>query len=414
LAEALGKAGLTQSELADVVNDHLRSLGREGTVTDRTVRQWLTGKTRWPHTRQREALERLFGCTAEQLGFVRPPSRRDPIRTENPVLRRNFLAAATGTAAAAVPLGGARPFMVGTTDVIRLRDGLDNLTALDNTKGGHEELERASLRGAARALDLQRQAASQRIRQRLFTLAANYTTRAAWSALDARVPDRAEIHLNQALYQAGLAKDSAAELAVWNGFAVLAAQRGDFSRAVDAGLAAQATAVTRQDPLFASLAHARTAIGHARAGSRQNALRSLGYAEVALAKAPKDQPRPSWMAFYGDGELLALTAIAHDHLGLPDSAEAASHRALASIPEVFRRNRGLATAQLALAQLHQGDIEQACSTAVHVFAVMDNEPLPGRMRSLLGDFHRDLITTAPNTPAAREWTDLYRDHWSQA
>ncbi|SDO22021.1 helix-turn-helix domain-containing protein [Actinacidiphila guanduensis] len=413
LAEALGKAGLTQGELADVVNDHLRSLGREGTVTDRTVRQWLTGKTRWPHTRQREALERLFGCTAEELGFVRPPSRRDPTRTEDPVLRRNFLAAA-GTAAASVPLGGSRPFTVGTTDVIRLRNGLDRLTALDNTKGGHEDLERAALRGAAKALELQQHGASQRIRRRLFSVAANYTAMAAQSTMDARALERTGVHLREALYLAGMAKDPIAQFRVWNLQAMLAGHLNEPPAAVDAALAAQATAVTRQDPLFASLAHARTAISHARAGNRQGALRSLGYAEAALAKAPEDEPRPSWMAFYGHGELLALTAIAHDSIALPASAEAASHRALAAIPEGFRRNRGLATARLALAQLHQGDVEQACSTAVHVFAVMDDEPLPGRMRSLLGDFHRDLITTAPNTPAAREWTDLYRNHWSQA
>ncbi|MGX1799446.1 XRE family transcriptional regulator, partial [Streptomyces albidoflavus] len=60
LAEALTEAGHTQEELAEAVNDYLRALGRAGTVSDRTVRNWLTGKTRWPHPRQREALEAVF------------------------------------------------------------------------------------------------------------------------------------------------------------------------------------------------------------------------------------------------------------------------------------------------------------------------------------------------------------------
>ncbi|WP_256338908.1 hypothetical protein [Streptomyces sp. 2112.3] len=217
--------------------------------------------------------------------------------------------------------------------------------------------------GAAEALELQKRAASQRIRQRLFSVAANYTASAAWSAVDARQSDRAQAHLNRALYLAGMGKDPVAELRVWNSHAMLASQRGDFSQAVDAGQAAQATAVTRRDPLFASLAHARTAIGHSSVGDRRGALRSLGYAEEALANASTDEPRPSWVAFYGPAELMAITSIVRDGIGDAAGAEAASHRALAAIPQRFRRNRALTTLQLALTQLHQRDEEQACATS---------------------------------------------------
>ncbi|MFI6349124.1 XRE family transcriptional regulator [Streptomyces sp. NPDC050560] len=414
LADALTEAGLTQTELAEAVNDYLRSVGRDGTVSDRTVRHWLTGKTRWPHPRQREALEAVFGRSAGELGFRPPAGRRSTTRKEDPVDRRNFLTAATGATAAAVPLVTARPHAVGTTDVIRLRSGLDALTALDASRGGHEALERAALAGATEALDLQKRAASQRIRQRLFSVAANYTASAAWSAVDARQSDRALTHLNRALYLAGMAKDPVAELRVWNSHAMLALHRGEFSQAVDAGQAAQATAITRRDPLFASLAHARTAVGHSSVGDRRGALRSLGHAEDALAKAGADEPRPSWVAFYGSAELLAITAIVRDEIGDAAGAEAASHRALAAIPQQFRRNRALATLQLATAQLHQRDVDQACGTADRVFALMAGDPLPGRMRSYLGDFLRDLITLAPDSTTAREWEDRYRSEWSQA
>ncbi|HET9382975.1 MAG TPA: hypothetical protein VFP69_19405 [Streptomyces sp.] len=328
--------------------------------------------------------------------------------------RRSFIAAATGTTAAAVPLVATRPHAVGTTDVIRLRSGLDALTALDASVGGHEALERAALAGAAEALDLQKRAASQRVRQRLFSVAANYTASAAWSAVDARQSDRALGHLNRALYLAGMAKDSVAELRVWNSHAMLALHRGEFSQAVDAGRAAQATAVTRRDPLYASLAHARTAVGHSSAGDRRCALRSLGHAEEALAKASLQEPRPSWVAFYGSAELLAITAIVRDEIGDAAGAEAASHRALAVIPQPFRRNRALATLQLALTQLHQRDVDQGCATAEQVFTLMHGNALPGRMRSYLGDFYRDLITLAPDADVAREWQDRYRSEWSRA
>ncbi|CAL9481830.1 hypothetical protein SUDANB108_03068 [Streptomyces sp. enrichment culture] len=91
-----------------------------------------------------------------------------------------------------------------------------------------------------------------------------------------------------------------------------------------------------------------------------------------------------------------------------------AHRALAKIPTAFRRNRALATAQLALAQLHQGDAEQATVTAAEVFTIMDGDPLPGRMRTLIGDFHRGLFALSPSASYARDWADRMRTEWSRA
>ncbi|MBZ2407372.1 helix-turn-helix transcriptional regulator [Streptomyces sp. L06] len=415
LAEALTEAGHTQEELAEAVNDYLRALGREGTVSDRTVRNWLTGKTRWPHPRQREALEAVFSRTAEELGFTPPAGRRSPTRTEAPVHRRNFLTAATGTTtAAAMPLITSRPYSVGTTDVIRLRNGLDALTALDATRGGHEALEQSALAGASQALALQERAASQRVRQRLYGLAAEYTAAAAWSAVDAGRSDRAQQHLNRALHLAGLGSAAEAELRVWNSHAMLARQGKHFSEAVHAAQAAQTTRAARRDPLLASLAHARTSVGHAECGDRQAALRSLGYAEEALTKASLNDPRPTWVSFYGHPELLAITAIVRNKIGDPAEAEAASHRALAAIPQHFRRNRALATLQLALTQIRQRDVDQACATAGQVFVLMQGNVLPGRMRSFLAGFNRNLTTLAPHADSTRQWVDRYRSERSHA
>lgn len=364
LTSRMDEVGFTQAELADELNSCLQAVGHQGTVSDRTVRNWLTGNSRWPHPRQRAALEAVFGCTAVELGFVPPPGSRIPTtQPEQPVRRRSFLSATSGTTAALVPLVAARPTSVGTSDVIRLRDGLDTLMALDDHRGGHETLENAALAGARQALDMQSRSATQRVRQRLFSVAAGYTATAAWSAIDARLLDRAQQQLDRALYLAGMAQDATEGLRVWNSYAMLAHQRREHTKAVDAAQAAQATAVTRRDPLFASLAHARTAIGHANCGNRQAALRSLGYAHEALATASPDLSRPSWVAFYGPSELSAITAIVHDSLGDASEAEAASHKALGGIPPQFLRNRALATTRLALAQLHQRDIDQACVTA---------------------------------------------------
>ncbi|MDQ0585803.1 hypothetical protein [Streptomyces rishiriensis] len=297
--------------------------------------------------------------------------------------------------------------------MLRLRNGLDALMELDDARGGHEALEKAALAGAAETLNKQKLAATQRIRLRLFSIAADYTATAAWSALDARKGERAEALLARALYLAGMGQDPVAELRVWNSCAMLAHQRGGHAEAVDSGLAAQSTAIIRRDPFFASLAHARTAIAHSNLGDRQAALRSLGRAQESLAKARPQEPRPSWSAFYGAAELTAICAIVRDRIGDSAEAEAASHQALGSIPTQFRRNRALATARLALAQLHQREIDQACATASKALELMAGTPLPGRMRFLLGDFHRDLITLAPTAGVAQRWADRYRCEWSR-
>lgn len=83
-----------------------------------------------------------------------------------------------------------------------------------------------------------------------------------------------------------------------------------------------------------------------------------------------------------------------------------------------RLNRGgdrqANAAQLALAQLHQGDAEQATVTASDVLTIMGTDPLPGRMRTLIGDFPRGLFALSPSASYARDWADCMRTEWCRA
>ncbi|MER8197555.1 XRE family transcriptional regulator [Streptomyces microflavus] len=417
LARWMAEHGMTAPELADAVNDALGQLtGRTGSTSERSVFRWLSGKTRWPQERQRLALEAVTGQPISHLGFVprgKPSENAAQPEEGSDVHRRQFLGAAASTAAAAIPIAppaSARPLHVGTADVIRLRQGIERLVALDDERGG-QGLESVAVAGAAEALDLQGQSATQRVRQRLFALATDYTAQAAWSRIDAGQLDGVEAHLERALTLAGLAQDSERAMQVWNLRAMLARQRQNYSEAVASAQAAQVTAVARRSPLHASLAHARTAVCLAHSGQARPALRHLARAEDALGKADLEQPRASWLVFYGPAELHSLTAILRDKIGHPAEAEAASHQALAALAPSYRRNRAHTTARLALAQLHQGEIEQACETSGRVFTIMAGTSLPGRMRQLIGDFQRDLIARAP-AAVAHEWIDQYRTEWS--
>jgi transcriptional regulator with XRE-family HTH domain len=403
--------GLTQDELAGQLNKALLEItGRPGEISSRTIRNLLSGRHRRPIGRTCAALERVFGCRVEELGFSAPRSMQGP--PEDPVRRRNFIASTTGTAAAALPIVKQRR-SVGMSDVSRVAANMNRLVEADDHQGGHAGLAAAALRGRADVLALQQRNASERVRRALYALAAEYTTIAAWSCIDLRDLDRAQNYLHESTAFAGLSQDPSTSMRVWVNMAMLAYQRRNWPEHLAAAQAAEASSAAHRDPFFGSMGGVRVALAHATLGDTRAAQRSLGAAQTTLRKAGEvDHPR--WTAFYGAAELDHLAAIILNHSGLHASAEAMAHQALARIPDTFRRNRALATCQLALAQLRQGEPEQATKTAANVFALMEGSPLPGRMRTLIGDFHRDLFSMAPSTTYARDWADRMRNEWSRA
>ncbi|MFJ2633335.1 hypothetical protein ACIO6U_15545 [Streptomyces sp. NPDC087422] len=198
---------------------------------------------------------------------------------------------------------------------------------------------------------------------------------------------------------------------MWKTLAMLEFSAHRYADSLAAAQAAQRTGAVRRDPMYAALGHTQAAVGHAALGDRQATLRSLGYAEEAMIRVP-DVQRPTWVSFFGHGELYSVVASTQQNLSRPADAEAASYRALSVLPAQFRRNRASVKARLAISLIHQGEIEQGCARAEEVFRIMDSHPLPGRLRSLIGDFHRDLLTQAPDSRAANDWADRFRAEWT--
>src|SRR5690606_41204379 len=86
---------------------------------------------------------------------------------------------------------------VGMSDVARAAAGMNALVESDDRQGGHTELERAAVKGRDGVLELQQRNAGERVRRALYALAAEYSTIAAWSCIDARNLDQAQRHLNE-------------------------------------------------------------------------------------------------------------------------------------------------------------------------------------------------------------------------
>lgn len=209
LKARMAESGFTQAELAETVNADLRAAGYEGTVSDRTVRNWLTGKSRWPHHRQRAALEAVFKCPVTELGFA--PRGGDSSRTaspEAPVHRRRFVSASAGVAlSSTAPAYGAQP-CVGASDVQRLLAKFAVVIASDHRYGGKLTIETqaAGLAGEAMALQA-RGTASQRVRGALYGCAASFTSSAMWAAIDGRRFDAAQRHFDRASSFAAMSGD---------------------------------------------------------------------------------------------------------------------------------------------------------------------------------------------------------------
>ncbi|WP_280889055.1 helix-turn-helix transcriptional regulator [Streptomyces sp. LBL] len=412
LKARMRELGLTQEELAEALNTAIEQMtGRRGTVSARTIHNLTTGKTRWPQAKQRLALEAVFSCTAIELGFT--PHARSPVDHtppaskqnlgEEPVLRRTFLTTASATAL--TPLtpdpepctdGSGR---VGQSDVNRLAARFALIIANDNTTGGTCQVEQAALGLSQQAIHLQKtRPASQRVRGRLYGLAAAFTGSALWAAIDGGRLDQAQQHLNDAIALAGLSGDPAIQFRTWGHAGALYRNLGQYTSALAADEAAKRTRSAR-DPLYASLVHARAAVHHADLRDRQTALRCLGFAETALERADTDAPRPVWLQFYDSAEFHLLALTTTTTLGLWEQAEAHAHQTLAKLRPDLKRNRALTCAYLAHAQLGQHEPELAVGTAYKIPA----QARHGRTARLLNAFGHRLHTLAPDSPATREW-----------
>ncbi|WP_159395040.1 tetratricopeptide repeat protein [Streptomyces sp. 2323.1] len=139
------------------------------------------------------------------------------------------------------------------------------------------------------------------------------------------------------------------------------------------------------------------------------ALRSLENAEKAYEHADPQDGRPAWASFYDRAELDGLSALVMSDLGRHDEAEAHLHRALSRLRPDYRRNRIYYSVHLALAQLAQGEAEQAVATALPLLPGPGEEPLGGRTSDLLRQFDRMLKQVAPGTRSAVKWADCYAE-----
>ncbi|MFD8737426.1 Tat pathway signal protein [Streptomyces sp. NPDC059618] len=395
-------------ELTSLINQEIEGLtGSQGTVNERHIYKLLEGKHRSPNALLRVALERVTGSTAAGLGFVsRGKTTPDsPAPEDDPVYRRAFLAAATA-AGATLTAPSATQRRLGSADVDRLNAKLAAVVSMDNAYGGTAELQQHAAALAEETVRLQNaHTASSRIRSELYGVAAAFTASAMWAAIDGRRLKEAESYLERTITLAGLANNRLIMFRAWGHAGIMYRHLGRRADAIAAAEATRNLGVTRSDPFYASLAWARLATFHADNGDARASMRAIGLAQESYDRADHAKHRPPWMGFYDQAELDSLATFASLRLGNCEAAERHAHRCLATLRPDLERNRSLTYANLALAQLGQGDVELAVTTARTVPSRMARQ---GRVGGLLDSFTTQLTAVAPRSPDTAAWREHRR------
>ncbi|WP_369780133.1 XRE family transcriptional regulator [Streptomyces sp. R33] len=402
---------LSSRELAELVNGAVAQLtGRHGGLDDSNIRAWRSGRVRCPKNVQLRALELVSGKSATDLGFerrTRTPAPA-PAKEEPPVLRRHLIQGAAAIAAtAATPSYAASP-RIGVTDVECLQQRFAEVVASDHRHGGQQTIEQQAAALSEEALRLQASGtASQRVRGYLYASAAAFRSSAMWAAIDGRRYNRAIEHMRHAQQLAAMSGDQAIQFRIWSHAGTMYRHMKRPADAAAANDVARTLAITRRDPMFASLGHARHAAIHATAGDLKATRRALDTAQEAMQRADPDADRPVWMrAFYDQAELDSLALSAFMSLAQYDAAEAHAHRCLANLRPHMHRSRAITTSRLALAQLGQGDLEPAVTSAMRV--PRDAATSHPRVVEMLATLGSELRKNAPRTPHARLWTEYTR------
>ncbi|MFB7645753.1 hypothetical protein ACFC0S_00695 [Streptomyces sp. NPDC056084] len=319
--------------------------------------------------------------------------------------RRTLVVGSLSAAVAAAAPGSTPPRRIGMADVARIQDKFAAVVASDHKRGGHPDVENQAAVLADQVLNLQNSgSATQRVRNKLYATAASFRSSAMWAAIDGRRFQAAIAHMREAQTLAELSGDQAIKFRIWSHAGSLYRHMGRPADARAANDVARNLHIARRDPMFASLGMARQMAIQGMVHERTALPRSFDTAWEALIRADPAASRPLWLrAFYDQAELHSLALTAHLSAGEWCAAEYHAHQCLAALKPHMLRSRAIATSRLAQAQVAQGDVEAATSTAM---AVPGEAAIQhARVSRMLQEFGAALRATAPASASACSWTE---------
>lgn len=300
--------------------------------------------------------------------------------------------------------GGRR---VGRSDLDELRAAADDARRWDSKYGG------GSWRANSVTTCLQERAApllqgsfSDGVGRELYSVTAELSRLAGWTAFDVGRHEAAQRHFIQALRLARAGGDVQLGCYVLTTMAMQSLLRGFASEAVDMAQGAYARAGRDAAPRVLAFTKLIEARAHAREGDAKSSSRALAESETLLGRAAEDsREEPSWIDFFHHARLSADAAEIFRDLKNPKAALAWNQRATAMPTGVFTRSVGMRLAIVGTAHLQSGDLDQGLALGNRSVDIL------ARVRSSRAKDYVTEFTTAL-TPWQRE--PLVRDFTRRA
>ncbi|MEV7190415.1 sporulation protein [Streptomyces sp. NPDC093510] len=395
LARLIEGCGASHKSLAHRVNQLARTAGLETDYSHTSVANWCRrGMTpKWPVPQLLaqaigERLGRLVGLSEIGMGeaetidadvgldFPRDPADAVRVATSfwSSVNRRDFLArAGSGFAVSAftTPVtrwlvapcdeaadhrGGGK---VGRADLDELREAADDARRWDSKYGGGSwKANSVTACLEHRATPLLEGSFSDEIGRELFSVTAELSRLAGWTAFDVGEHEPAQRHFIQALRLARAGGDVQLGCYVLTTMAMQTLMRGFASEAVDMAQGAFNRAEGRAAPRVLAFTRLIEARAHARANDARAASRALASSEDLLGRAGADSgDEPGWIDFYHHARLSADASEIFRDLRNPTAALAWNQQAAAMPPGVFTRSVGMRLAIVGTAHLQARDLD---------------------------------------------------------
>ena len=409
LIRLIEASGASHNALAHRVNELARTAGLETDYTHTSVANWCRrGMTpRWPVPKLlaqalTERLGRRVGLAEidmdeakaadADLGLDFPKDQIDAVRAAtsfwSSVNRRDFLGSTFAISAYSTPVtrwlttpaddaaahqGGLR---VGRTDVQELREAAGEARLWDSRfGGGNWRANSVTDCLHHRATPLLNGTYTDAIGQDLFSVTAELSRLAGWTAFDVNQHEVAQRHFIQALRLARAAGDVQLGCYVLTTMAMQALLRGFAAEAIDMTEGAYQRAKTTTTPRVLAFTKLIEARAHARGRDAKAASQALVASEGLLGHARTGHDEPAWIDFFTHARLSADAAEIYRDLRRPKAALGWHGQAATMAPGVYTRSVGMRLAIVGTAHLQNRELDQGLdlgNKAVDILSRVDS------------------------------------------
>lgn len=248
---------------------------------------------------------------------------------------------------------------VGAADLAELRDAADDARRWDSKYGGGNwKANSITACLQERAVPLLNGSFSDDVGRQLFSVTAELSRLAGWTAFDVGQHDAAQRHFIQALRLARAGRDIELGCYVLTTMAMQTLLRGFASEALDMTQGAFQRAKHHAAPRVLAFTKLIEARAHARAHDPKAASAALAASETLLDQARDSTREPAWIDFYHHARLSADAAEVFRDLNNPQAALAWNTQAAAMQPGVYTRSVGIRLAIVGTAHLQAKDLDQ--------------------------------------------------------